>query len=110
MEVKILGTGCPKCKRLEQLTREVANETGIEVTITKVTQMGDIMAYPIVSTPGLLINEEVKIVGADSSQGGDRRLAGGRNGGVANGHHQDIRNDAALRQVQASGARGTQGG
>lgn len=63
MEVKILGTGCPKCKRLEQLTREVANETGIEVTITKVTQMGDIMAYPIVSTPGLLINEEVKSSG-----------------------------------------------
>jgi len=63
MEVKILGTGCPKCKRLEQLTREVASETGIEVTITKVTQLGDIMAYPIVSTPGLLINEEVKSSG-----------------------------------------------
>ena len=63
MEVKVLGTGCPKCKRLEQVAREAAAEVGINATFTKVTSMNDIMAYPIISTPGLVINEEVKSSG-----------------------------------------------
>ena len=63
MEVKILGPGCPKCKRLEQVAREAAAEVGINATFTKVASMNDIMAYPIVSTPGLVINEEVKSSG-----------------------------------------------
>ena len=63
MEVKILGTGCPKCKRLEQLARQAAEEASIEATFTKVTNMGQIMAYPIVSTPGLVINEVLKSSG-----------------------------------------------
>jgi len=63
MEVKILGPGCPKCKRLERVAREAAAEAGIKATFTKVASMNDIMAYPIVSTPGLVINEEVKSSG-----------------------------------------------
>ena len=63
MEVKILGPGCPKCKRLEQVAREAAAEAGINATFTKVASMKGIMAYPIVSTPGLVINEEVKSSG-----------------------------------------------
>ena len=63
MEVKILGTGCPKCKRLEKIAHEAAAEAGIEATFTKVTNMDDIMAYPIASTPGLVINEQVKSSG-----------------------------------------------
>ena len=63
MEIKILGTGCPKCKRLEELAREAAKDAGVEVRITKVTNIKAIMAYPIVSTPGLVINEEVKSSG-----------------------------------------------
>ncbi|MCG2767050.1 MAG: thioredoxin family protein [Chloroflexota bacterium] len=63
MEIKILGPGCPKCKRLEQVAREAAAEVGINATFTKVASMNDIMAYPIVSTPGLVINEEVKSSG-----------------------------------------------
>lgn len=63
MEIKILGTGCPKCKRLEQIAREAAQEAGIEATFTKVTDMPGIMAYPILSTPGLVINEELKSSG-----------------------------------------------
>jgi len=63
MEVKILGPGCPKCKRLEQVAREAAAEAGINATFTKVASMNDIMAYPIVSTPGLVIDEEVKSSG-----------------------------------------------
>jgi len=63
MDVKILGTGCPKCRRLEQLAREAAADAGIETTIIKVTDLNAIMAYPIVGTPGLVIKEELKSSG-----------------------------------------------
>ena len=63
MQVKILGSGCPKCQRLEQLAREAATEAGLQVTITKVTDMQAIMQYPILSTPGLVIDEELKSSG-----------------------------------------------
>jgi len=64
MEIKILGSGCPKCQRLEQLAIEAAELAGIEdATILHVRDMDAIMAYPITSTPGLVINEELKSSG-----------------------------------------------
>ena len=63
MEIKVLGTGCPKCKRLEQIVHEALQEAGVEATIEHVTEMDQIMAYPILSTPGLVINGEVKSSG-----------------------------------------------
>jgi small redox-active disulfide protein 2 len=63
MEVKILGIGCPKCKRLEQVAREAATEAGIEANFTKVTDMKAIMSYPINYTPALVIDEQVKSSG-----------------------------------------------
>jgi small redox-active disulfide protein 2 len=63
MEIKILGSGCPKCKRLEQIAREAVAEAGVEAAIIHVTDISAIMAYPIMSTPGLVINETLKCSG-----------------------------------------------
>jgi small redox-active disulfide protein 2 len=59
MEVKILGTGCPNCKRLEKATREALAEMGVDATVTKVTNMVDILSYNVPSTPGLVIDGQV---------------------------------------------------
>ena len=63
MKIKILGGGCPKCNRLEELAREAAGELGIEATFTKVKDMDAIMAYDVMSTPALVIDEQVKSSG-----------------------------------------------
>ena len=63
MDIKILGTGCPKCKTLEKLTREVVEQNGYNATITKVDDIMDIMKYNIISTPALVVNEKVEIKG-----------------------------------------------
>jgi small redox-active disulfide protein 2 len=63
MDIKILGTGCPKCKTLEKLTREVVEQNGIEATISKVEDIMEIMNYGVMSTPALVVNGKVEIKG-----------------------------------------------
>ncbi len=63
MHIKILGSGCPKCNRLEQLTREVVTELGLEASFEHVTEMDRILAYPIMTTPALVVDEQVKASG-----------------------------------------------
>ena len=63
MKIKVLGSGCPKCKRLEKTVEQAVAATGVTATIEHVTDMDAIMAYPIMSTPGLVIDEEVKSSG-----------------------------------------------
>ncbi len=59
LTIKVLGSGCANCKRLEQIAHNVVSEMGIEAEVIKVTEYPDIMAYNIMSTPGLVINEKV---------------------------------------------------
>jgi len=63
MTIKILGTGCSKCKKLEDTVREVMKKNNIQGEIIKVTQLDDIMKYGIMMTPGLVVNEKVKSYG-----------------------------------------------
>jgi len=63
MEIKILGTGCPKCHKLEAETRLAAEELQLDCNIEKVTEVKDIMAFGVMITPALVVDGEVKVVG-----------------------------------------------
>ena len=63
MKIEILGTGCPKCKKLTQNVEEAVTELNLNVEIIKVTDINDIMSYDVMMTPGLVIDNEVKSTG-----------------------------------------------
>ncbi len=69
MIIKILGTGCPKCKKLEENARKAVAELSIDAQIEKVTDLDQIMDYGVMMTPALVIDEKVvasgKILSAD---------------------------------------------
>lgn len=67
MEIKILGTGCSNCKKLEANTKEAVKELCIEAKIIKVEDIKDIMNYGVMRTPAIVINEKVKMYGKVSS-------------------------------------------
>jgi len=63
MEIKVLGTGCSKCKTLEKLTREVIEQNGIDATVSKIEDIMEIMKYGVMATPALVVDGEVVIKG-----------------------------------------------
>jgi small redox-active disulfide protein 2 len=63
MEIKILGTGCARCHQLEQVVKGVIKELGIDAGIENINDINKIMEYPIVTIPGLVINEELVLAG-----------------------------------------------
>ncbi len=63
LNVKVLGSGCPNCQRLERETRAALDEAGIDYQLSKVTDYGDIAAYGVLSTPALVLNEQVVSAG-----------------------------------------------
>jgi len=63
MKIEILGTGCPKCKKLTELTEEIINELSVSAEIIKVTDINKIIDYGVMVTPALVINGDVKVAG-----------------------------------------------
>jgi len=63
MEIKVLGTGCAKCKSLEKVTRKAVEELNLEATVEKVEDIQKIMEYAVMRTPALVINEKVVMSG-----------------------------------------------
>ncbi len=68
LTIKVLGSGCENCKKLAFLTERAVTNLSIEVNIEKVTDYAEIMKYPILSTPGLVINEKLVASGRIPSE------------------------------------------
>jgi small redox-active disulfide protein 2 len=67
MEIKILGTGCPSCKALEEAARKAVTEMEIDAHITKVEDMAEILNYGIMTTPALVVNGKIVLKGRVAS-------------------------------------------
>ena len=63
MKIQILGTGCPKCRRLAENAEAAARELGIEYELQKVTDINEIMSFGVMMTPALAVDGKVKAVG-----------------------------------------------
>jgi small redox-active disulfide protein 2 len=63
MDVKILGTGCPKCKKLYDVVQQAVEQSGVQANVSKVEKIDEIITYGVAVTPGLVIDGTVKSVG-----------------------------------------------
>lgn len=63
MVIKVLGSGCANCHKLEELAKKAVEQLGVDAEIIKVTDIAQIMAYGVMSTPALVIDEDLKVAG-----------------------------------------------
>ena len=63
-EIKILGTGCPKCIKLAEVAEQAAIQLGIDYELEKVTDINDIIGYGVMLTPALVVDGDVKVAGS----------------------------------------------
>ena len=61
--IKVLGPGCPKCKKLMELTKQAADELNMNCSIEKISDIMEIMKFGVAITPALVVNDEVKVMG-----------------------------------------------
>lgn len=77
MEIRVLGTGCAKCHKLEEETRLAAEEMELACNIEKVTEVKDIMTFGVMVTPALVVDGDVKVVGKVPSRDEIKKLLSG---------------------------------
>jgi len=77
MKLEILGTGCPKCKKLTELVTQTVTETGTAAEIVKVDQINDIINYGVMTTPALAIDGKVVVAGRIPSKDEIKKWIGG---------------------------------
>ncbi len=63
IKIQVLGTGCPKCKKMAEVAESAAVEMGMEFELEKVTDLNQIMSFGVMMTPALVVNGEVKVAG-----------------------------------------------
>jgi len=63
MDIKILGTGCPKCKALEKAAKDAVSQTGVDATVSKVEDIMQIMQFGVMTTPALVVDGKVVVKG-----------------------------------------------
>jgi small redox-active disulfide protein 2 len=74
MDIKVLGPGCAKCQSLEKTVKEVVSALKLDIKVEEIKDMKKIMQYPILMTPGLVINEKVVMSGKVPSKAEVERL------------------------------------
>jgi len=63
LTLKVLGPGCENCERMEQLAQKIVDDLGIEANIEKITDMNQIIEYGVLTTPGLIVGDELVVSG-----------------------------------------------